>query len=375
MTIRILHTADWQIGKPFSNVPGDSGAALRAQRIDTIRSIANLAVAEEADAILVAGDVFDDNAVSDETLRRTINAMEGFTGPWVLLPGNHDAGLTQSAWSRLRKLGIFDDNIIIADKPEPISLLSNKLAVLPAPLMRRQEVRDLTEWFDNCSTDTDFVRVGLAHGSVTNRLPEAADTHNPISEFRTKTAKLDYLALGDWHGTLDIADKTWYSGTHEQDRFRQNQPGNVLIVDIAGPGQTPSVRVLPVGRYHWHQLELEITDEDSIGLLVHALDQLEEPQNALVRLRLTGAVTLSVGQQLNELMDAWLARLHFLEVNDESLAAQPSEDDIADIGATGFMKEAISKLIEIENNKSEEDSQYASRALQILYLTKKEMER
>lgn len=29
MSIRILHTADWQIGKQFANVPGDPGAALR----------------------------------------------------------------------------------------------------------------------------------------------------------------------------------------------------------------------------------------------------------------------------------------------------------------------------------------------------------
>ena len=29
MTLRILHTADWQLGKPFHNVPGDAGALLR----------------------------------------------------------------------------------------------------------------------------------------------------------------------------------------------------------------------------------------------------------------------------------------------------------------------------------------------------------
>ena len=338
MSIRILHTADWQIGKPYANVPGDPGAALRAQRIDTVRSIADLANEKEVDALLVAGDVFDDNAVSDETLRRTINAMQPFAGPWVLLPGNHDAGLTQSVWSRLRKLQILPANVIIADRPEPIDLIADQLVVLPAPLMRRQEVRDLTDWFDNCQTGQGVVRIGLAHGSVSNRLPEAAQMHNPISDVRTTTANLDYLALGDWHGTLDIAEKTWYSGTPEQDRFRQNAPGNVLIVDIAGPGEAPTVEICRVGKYQWHQMEIELTDEGSLALLVHTLEQLTDPQNCLLRMRLSGAVTLALRQQLNETMEAWLARLHFLDLDDDRLAAQPSADDIADIGATGFMK-------------------------------------
>ena len=168
MSIRILHTADWQIGKQFANVPGDPGAALRVQRLETVTVIADLAVEREVDAVLVAGDVFDDNAVSDDTLRRTINAMSGYSGPWVLLPGNHDSGLTQSVWSRLRKLNIVPENVIIADQPEAIVLADGRLDVLPAPLNRRQEVRDLTDWLDHHVSEKGVVRIGIAHGSVLN---------------------------------------------------------------------------------------------------------------------------------------------------------------------------------------------------------------
>ena len=262
MSIQILHTADWQIGKQFANVPGDPGAALRLQRLETVAAIAALAAAKNVDAVLVAGDVFDDNAVSDDTLRRTINGMTAYGGPWILLPGNHDSGLTQSAWSRLRKLNIVPENVILADQPEAIELADGKLQVLPAPLKRRQEVRDLTDWFDHHPSGEGVIRVGLAHGSVNNRLPEAAETHNPISDTRTESARLDYLALGDWHGTLKIADKTWYAGTPEQDRFRQNQPGNALLVDIPSAGAVPNIEVISVGRYCWHQLEFQITGDD-----------------------------------------------------------------------------------------------------------------
>ena len=72
MAIKVIHTADWQIGKTFGNIPGDAGAMLREQRFQTIRLIAELARNRAVDAVLVAGDVFDGNAVKDETIRRAI---------------------------------------------------------------------------------------------------------------------------------------------------------------------------------------------------------------------------------------------------------------------------------------------------------------
>jgi hypothetical protein len=37
--------------------------------------------------------------VSDKTIRRLFNAMQGHAGSWVLLPGNHDAALAESVWT------------------------------------------------------------------------------------------------------------------------------------------------------------------------------------------------------------------------------------------------------------------------------------
>jgi hypothetical protein len=95
----------------------------------------------------------------------------------------------------------------------------------------------------------------------------------------------------------------------------------------------------------------------------------------LLRLRLSGAATLSTRQALNELLDNWSARFHFLQINDTDLVAQPSADDISDMGAKGFLKEAIDAIVEIENSPDDPDNAHASRALQILYLTQKELAR
>lgn len=39
MGLTLIHTADWQLGKQFGNVPGDAGAALRDQRVETVKEI------------------------------------------------------------------------------------------------------------------------------------------------------------------------------------------------------------------------------------------------------------------------------------------------------------------------------------------------
>ncbi len=368
MTVTLLHTADWQIGKRFANVPGDAGAALRLQRLETVAAIARLARERRVDAVLVAGDVFDDNAVSDETLRRTMHALAAFDGPWVLLPGNHDAALAESAWTRLRRLAIVPDNVRLADAPGEISLCDGRLAVLPAPLQRRHDSRDLTAWFDAHPTPPGVLRVGLAHGAVSNRLPGEAEAMNPIADDRAASARLDYLALGDWHGTLEIADRTWYAGTPEPDRFRANDPGNVLLVRLESPGEPPRVEKLRVGRFRWRQEAFEIVDEDSLAVLDGRLRRLEAPADTLLRLTLEGAVSLALREALDELLADWRARLHFLDVADHGLLARPTAEDIEELAATGFVRHAVETLQALEADGSGEEREIAALALQILYL-------
>lgn len=368
MTLTLLHTADWQIGKRFSFIAGDAGAMIRTQRLETIRRVAALASERRVDAVLVAGDVFEDNAVSDETLRRTMNALAGFEGPWVLLPGNHDAALAQSAWSRLRRLAIVPDNVVLAMDPEAIELCDGRLCVLPAPLQRRHELRDLTDYFDAVETDPGVFRVGLAHGAVRNRLPDESEAMNPISDTRADSARLDYLALGDWHGTLEIAPRTWYAGAAEPDRFKSNDPGNVLLVEISEPGESPRVEKLRVGRFCWEQLEFAMADEASIGVLDSRIGAFADVSNTLLRLRLSGALDLGARGQLDEVLDHWRARLHHLGGDDSGLVARPSAEDIAAIGASGFVREAIETLTHIQDDPAHPDHDHAARALQVLYL-------
>ncbi len=258
MTFRFIHTADWQVGKPFGNIPGDAAAELRSQRIGTVRRIAELAQERGVDAVLVAGDAFA-NEVSDRTIVKTVEALNPFAGPWVFLPGNHDAALAHSVWTRMREMGL-PENVVIADQPVAIDRWDGAAVVRPAPLRRRREAVDQTEWFDAAVTPDGCRRIGLAHGSVAGRLPDGADAANEIPADRAARAGLDYLALGDWHGALKIAPRTWYSGTPEPDRHKANDSGFVHLVEIAGPGAPEKIETVAVGHYCWVRREVSLVD-------------------------------------------------------------------------------------------------------------------
>lgn len=367
MTTSFIHTADWQIGKQFANIKGDIAAFLREARFDVIKTLASLANQHKVDAILVAGDVFDANEVSDTTIRKTLNAMQEYKGAWVLLPGNHDPALAQSVWTRMKNLPEKTDNIILAIAPEPISVANDKLLILPAPLKLRHEYKDLTEWYDTCQAPCSAYKVGLAHGSIEGFLPESAEIHNMISYQRTDKAKLDYLALGDWHGQLKISAKAWYAGTPEQDRFHDNNPGKALLVTLNKNNKEPMVESLHTGKYKWHRIQFDLYVTKDIEGLNDYFIKFQSAENKVISLQLNGNLSLENRYQLDQLLDRWKAKFAMLEIDDKNLKLSPSDQDLQDFKSVGFLNNTIEKLLAIRENESHEQHLYVDRAIQMLW--------
>jgi len=342
--ISLLHTADWQIGRVFSQFEPDDASALFEARFKAVERLAAIASERKVDAVLVAGDVFDLQTVSDKTIRRMFNAMQGFAGPWLLIPGNHDSALSESVWSRAQRLGAIAPNVVCCLEPRPHTV-AGKFTLLPAPLTQRHTYGDLTEWFAAAEPeDESLPRIGLAHGSVQGILSEDIDSTNPIAAGRAAQAGLDYLALGDWHGTRQIDERTWYAGTPETDRFRANDSGQALLVGIAGAGAPPVVETIRTGQFDWQQWEPRLAVPSDIDELVRKLEQIGSGD--VLQLRVQGSCDLAGHNRLNAALDAARARARALVWEGEALRLEPTEDDIQALHADGFVGEALQALRE-----------------------------
>jgi len=370
MDIRILHTADWQIGKQFESLgaPTDKLAYLRQERLDVVRRLGDLAVSENVSAILVAGDVYDRNEVSDLQIRELLHVLRAVEIPWLLLPGNHDPFTIESVWERMLRFGC-PPHVHLLKNGDPVILCDGRLAVIPAPLTRRHQCEDPTEQFATTETPEGAIRVGLAHGSVRNRLQEAAEQYNMISDTRAIDARLDYLALGDWHGAIEIADRTWYSGTPEADSFRQPESGHVLLVDLPGAGQAPKVSRVFTGHYRWYDLEATLQSPDAGQEFEAVVSAIEQPrETAVVHLTLRGAVSLAERASLCDRIAELEAEVQVLRSDLDDLIAAPSDTDLDEMGRQGFIGTVVQRLRAVHADMSHPDHKHAGTALQRLYI-------
>lgn len=339
--MRFIHTADWQIGKPFRRF-GDRECLLKQARLTAIEKIGQLAVREGASHVLVAGDVYDTEAPAPRTLLEPLERMRRFTKvAWHLIPGNHDPHRPKGVWDRVRESGI-PGNVHLHLTAEPAALDPSTI-LLPAPLTRKSEGGDLTEWMDRAETAPGAIRIGVAHGSVVG-FGSGGEANNPVDPRRPERATLDYLALGDWHRTMQVGPALWYAGTPEPDRPESQEIGQALLVDVAGPGAPAAVTAHTVGTYRWLTREEHLSDCAELDDVETRLRALSEPSCTILRLFLRGALPLAGRIELGRRLLGLSAAFFDLDVDQTRLAVRPTGADLEAIDFDGVLRHAADRL-------------------------------
>lgn len=381
---RFLHTADWQLGLKLRFLDGDRGAKLRLERFEVVRRLAAAAHEHQVEAVVVAGDVFDDNAVGGATLQAARDALAAFAPiPVLLLPGNHDAATPESALRRLAPEEHGLDHVRTLLDAEPLTIAGT--VYYPCPLLRRHTRDDPTRWLPPRSNggrpdgerheggDEEGVRVAIAHGGVLD-FGESTEAPNLIAAEEVLAKGFDYLALGDWHGLFRFGSagwgpRVWYPGTPEPTRFEEKEPGRALVVEIDGAGEDPRVEVLEVARSRWLTEARTLDGEAAVDELERWLKELPERSWTLLRLQLEGALSLAQRARLDRLLTAAGEELLELRLDDRRLTTEPSEEDLAQLRLEGFVGRAVDRLRDesLREEAGSHSQAEAQGALRLLY--------
>ncbi|MEG3789344.1 DNA repair exonuclease [Lysobacter sp. CCNWLW3] len=361
--MKFIHTADWQLGKAFGRFQPEVRAALTEARFDAIDAIGRAATDQGVDHVLVAGDIFDTEGPGDRTIVQAISRMERHPCRWWLLPGNHDFVRNDGLWDRVRKRA--SDRIVVLSEARPHEIEPGSW-LLPAPLTYRLNLDDPTEAFDAMDTPGARLRIGLAHGSIRD-FGSQGEAGNQIAPDRARRSNLDYLALGDWHGVLEVDAWTWYSGTPETDRFKRDAPGYALLVDLE-PGRAPQVSPIQTGRFRWITRDWIVSDLADFDAQVEALLGTVDPSASLLKLSLSGITNLGDRSAiLSKLEDEIAHRLRDLEVRASELVVSPTREDLDTLAVEGVLGVAAAKLnARIEAGGP--DAALARRALERLFV-------
>ena len=347
--VAFLHSADWQIGKPYARIlDPDKRARLRQVRLDAIGRIGSHIDAGTA-FLLVAGDLFDSPTPRSSDVSAVCAAIGQLALPVLVIPGNHDHGAPGTVWhgaffqeERDRRA----PNLQVLLDRQPLEL--EEAVILPCPLLRRTDSQDPCGWLrrlDWSRLPAEKPRILLAHGATHDfaatdldpQLQPPARTTDPTTADTNTTdadeenpaatgnrlrlegewlAQVDYIALGDWHGLKQVSAKAWYSGTPEPDRFPRAldyQAGQVLAVH-SERGALPQVQPLPTGALRWHPLRFHCGGDADLERLEQQLDRLLKGRvgHDLLLLELSGSLSLEGQERLGRLMerlDAQLLRL------------------------------------------------------------------
>jgi DNA repair exonuclease SbcCD nuclease subunit len=336
-----LHTADWQMGKPFARIEDEQKRALvRQERISALSRIGVHAQEKQAEFIIIAGDLFDSPSPDKATVSATCAAIGALKIPVYAIPGNHDHGGAGSVWEQtffIHERSALAPNLTLLLTAEPLEL--DSAVLFPCPLLHRHETGDTTAWLRSADLSAfgQKARIVIAHGTVQDFGPagdeeDESTTANHLDLARLPLDELDYIALGDWHGMKQINAKAWYSGTPEPDRFPRgagNLPGHVLAVTLQR-GHSPQVIPLPTGRLRWHELNHTLSDETGLATLEAALtgDLALGTGQDLLRLSLNGSLGIQSLTELESLLSTWRARLLRLRLH-QNISIAPTEEEIA----------------------------------------------
>ncbi|MDD4270977.1 MAG: DNA repair exonuclease [Thermoguttaceae bacterium] len=379
-----IHTADWQIGKSFAGI-GDAHkrSLVQQERIEAIKRIGGVAQEHDAAFVLVAGDLFDSPSADKATVSAACSAIGQIGVPVLAIPGNHDHAGPGSVWEQAffqRELDALAPNLRVLLEAAPVEL--DAAVILPCPLLRRAVMADPSDWLRTpeafAGLSPDKPRIVLAHGSTQTFSgqwsddEEGASASNLLDLSRLPATEIDYIALGDWHGSKQIDAKAWYAGTPELDRFPkggEHDPGNVLVVE-ARRGAAPLVARVATSRLRWRELTFDFAGDASLNTLQERLFALLESRanEDLLRLSLTGSLGIEAANRLEELLESLGARLLRMKLANGTLIA-PTDAELQALTARSgdpLIASVACKLVERAAGDSEE-AQVARIALRELH--------
>jgi len=373
VALKILHTADWHLGRRFPSFDEQDEVKLTRARIDAVERLLGIAESYGVDAVLCAGDLFDDPLPAENWWRSLLRLFERrtWTRPVFLLPGNHDPFEPNSVWAGDHPFRrALPPYVHVVDRDDFEFPLSPDAVLYAAPCRSQAGADDLALRLPRRASEDRRIRIGLVHGQTFDLAGH--QTNFPIALDAAQQRGLNYLAIGDTHAFREYPPKTnptLYPGAPEATTFGEKDTGFVALVFFPLHGRPPHIQKHQVARWRWR-------DE-----CCRSLDQLEslrkeDLSDCVVRLALAMEVTVSeldrVEAILTELSGDETAhgKAGVLQLDRTGLELNTADTSAFDSALPEVLKSTVQRL---QSLAAEPEGAVARRALYHLYRTVREV--
>lgn len=359
--VRFLHLADVHLDTAFEGRSDALRTHLQEALRIAFRRAVDCAIDEDVHAVLIAGDLFDDDRLSVATEAFLVDQIERLTDAGidvVYATGNHDPGGQGFRAAKIDWPAGF--HYVDTHTPTPIELTgsdeSPRATVVAAGHVASQEETNLAAQFPDA--DGDVPHVALLHAHVTSASQvEAHDRYAPCTVEDLQAGGYDYWALGHIHTRQQVHEDppAWYPGNLQGRTPRETGARGGLLVTLRR-NQEPEVTFRPFAPTRWEHLQLDdLEDVETVQALVQRIRSThrEKARTAtatdwLLRVDLSGpcplADRLSTSDQVDELEQVTAERLDVRDVEIRTQQLTPPVDVEAFRDDTHLVSELLDLL-------------------------------
>jgi DNA repair exonuclease SbcCD nuclease subunit len=373
VALKILHTADWHLGRRFPSLSEQDEVKLTRARIEAVDRLLGLAESFSVNAVLCAGDLFDEPTPAETWWRGLLRLFErrNWTDrPVFLLPGNHDPLEPNSVWDASHPFRrALPPWVHVVDSDNYQFPLSDEAVVYGAPCRSQAGADDLALRLPRREPSEQRIRIGLVHGQTFDIAGH--QTNFPIASDAAQQQGLSYLAIGDTHAFRELPPKTnptVYPSAPEATSFGERDTGFVAVVFFPRHGRPPIIQKHAVGRWRWRDERCRSLDE------LEALCG-QDLKDCVVRLTLAMEVSIIELDKVEGILEdlkgneAAHGKVGVLQVDKTGL--ELSTDNVGDF-ARDLPEVLKSVVTRLQAQGSAENGVVARRALYHLYRTIRE---
>lgn len=227
--MKLLHASDFHLDSSFSGLTAEQAMKRRAELRQLPARLADLARREQADLLLLSGDLFDGDRVYPESVQALSGAFASLDIPVFISPGNHDYYHSRSPYAT----AVWPDNVHIFTTPDLRQIELPGLNCVIHGCAFTGPYREDSPLAGFSAPDDGKCHLLCLHGDV-----GLTGRYAPIAPRELAASNVRYAALGHVHAAASGHEggTLWaYPGCPEGRGFDELGPKGALLVTLDEP--------------------------------------------------------------------------------------------------------------------------------------------
>ena len=339
--MRILHTSDIHLDSPLTTrLSSDKVRQRRGELLSGFGRLIEEAVRLKADAMIIAGDLFDSGHVSRRAMTTALDMItQAANIHFYYLPGNHEGDAIANSGREI---------------PENLHIFGSEWSYFELSGLTfagRCEINE--KIFDELSLPNEGRSIVVLHGELRERCsaPETVGLNDAANR------GIDYLALGHYHSysatPISGGGVAVYCGTPEGRGFDEAGEKGYVLIEADQRGISHSFH--PFAKRQLHIVKIFITGASSSAEICQrakaALQGIKSTD--IVRLELCGRYCPELWKDTESIYSELSGKYYYFEIKDSSKMAINPEDYRYDKSLKGEFIRTVSADAELSEDMKE----------------------